>query len=186
MIERKYAMIYIMLADGFEITEALTTVDIIRRAKLPILTVGVYDKVVTSSCNIRVEADITADEVELDRLDTVILPGGLDGTHNLEKSEFVQNVLDFCVENGKLMCAICAAPSILGHKGILDGKSATCYPGHEVNPDKVNYTGEPAVECENVITGKGAGCTVHFGLKIAERLAGADVANHVKESMQCP
>ncbi|MCH5304359.1 MAG: DJ-1/PfpI family protein, partial [Ruminococcus sp.] len=175
-----------MLANGFEITEALTTVDVLRRAKLDILTVGVTGKTVTSSCNIKVEADILSDEVELDKLDAVILPGGLDGTNNLEKSEFVQSVLDFAVENEKQICAICAAPSILGHKGILDGKNATCFPGFEVNPDKVNYTGEPAVSDSNVITGKGAGCTIQFGLLIAEKMASPEIAKHVKETMQCP
>ncbi len=179
-------MIYIMLADGFEVTEALTTVDVLRRAKLDILTVGVYAKSVTASCGITVEADITADEVELDRLDAVILPGGIPGTPNLEKSDFVQSVLDYAVENDKQICAICAAPSILGHKGLLDGKSATCYPGCEVNTDKVNYTGEPAVSCGNIITGKGAGCTIQFALMIAAKMASEGVANHVRESMQCP
>ncbi len=179
-------MIYLMLADGFEITEALTTVDVLRRAKLDVLTVGVYNKQVTASCNITVTADITADEVEIDKLDAVILPGGIPGTPNLEKSDFIQNVLDFAVENDKWICAICAAPSILGHKGILDGKNATCYPGCEVSEDKVNYTGEPAVCDGKVITGKGAGCTINFGLLIAEKLASKSVADGVSSSMQCP
>ena len=179
-------MIYIMLADGFEITEALTTVDVLRRAKLDILTVGVTGKTVTSSCKIKVEADILCDEAELDKLEAVILPGGLDGTRNLEKSEFVQSVLDYAVENNKQICAICAAPSILGHKGILDGKNATCFPGFEVNENKVNYTGEPAVSDGNIITGKGAGCTIQFGLLIAEKMASKEIARHVKETMQCP
>ena len=178
-------MIYLMLADGFEITEALTTVDVLRRAKLDLLTVGVTGKTVTASCDIKVEADIMPDEVELDRLDAVILPGGLDGTRNLGASDFVSSVLDFAVENDKYMCAICAAPSILGKKGILNGKNATCFPGCEVNEDKVNYTGEPAVCDGKVITGKGAGCTIHFGLLIAEKLALPETAQHVKETMQC-
>ncbi len=180
-------MIYIMLADGFEITEALTTVDVLRRAKLDTLTVGVMGKTVTASCKVKVEADITPDEVELDRLDCVILPGGLDGTHNLDASDFVHGVLDFALENNKQICAICAAPSILAKRGILDGKNATCYPGFDtIHSDKVNYTGEPAVSCDNVITGKGAGCTINFGLLIAEKMASKEIADHVRESMQCP
>lgn len=179
-------MIYLMLADGFEVTEALTTVDVLRRAKLEVATVGVYSKTVTASCNIKVEADISPDEVDLKNADAVILPGGLDGTRNLEKSPFVQSALDYCVENDRYVCAICAAPSILGHKGILDGGSATCYPGFEVNPGKVSYTGEPAVKSGKVITGRGAGCTLHFGLLIAQTLASKEVADHVRESMQCP
>lgn len=179
-------MIYLMLADGFEVTEALTTVDVLRRAKLDVLTVGVTGKTVTASCKIKVEADIMPDEVEPDRMDAVILPGGLDGTKNLGKSEFVDKMLDFAVANDKYTCAICAAPSVLAKKGILDGKNATCFPGCEVNPDKVNYTGEPAVCDGKAITGKGAGCTIHFGLLIAEKMASPEVAAHVKETMQCP
>lgn len=179
-------MIYLMLADGFEITEALTTVDVLRRAKLDILTVGVNNKQVTASCNITVTADITSDEVELDRLDAVILPGGMPGTINLDKSDFVQKTLDFAVENDKWICAICAAPSILGKKGILDDKNATCFPGCEVSADKVNYTGAPAVCDGKVITGKGAGCTINFALLITENLASKEIADNVKKSMQCP
>lgn len=175
-----------MLADGFEVTEALTTVDVLRRAKLELLTVGVTGRTVTASCGIKVEADIMPDEVELDRLDAVILPGGLDGTRNLGKSEFVSSVLNYAVENDKYTCAICAAPSILAKKGILDGKNATCFPGCEVSEDKVNYTGEPAVCDGKAITGKGAGCTIHFGLLIAEKMAGKEVSDHVKATMQCP
>ena len=179
-------MIYLMLADGFEITEALTTVDVLRRAKLDVLTVGVYNKQVTSSCNITVTADITIDEIELDRLSAVILPGGIPGTPNLEKSDDVQRVIDFALENDKWICAICAAPSILGHKGILDGRNATCYPGCEVNENKVSYTGEPAVCDDKIITGKGAGCTINFALLIAEKLAGKEISDGVSKSMQCP
>ncbi len=179
-------MVYLMLADGFEVTEALTTVDVLRRAKLEVLTVGVTGKSVTASCGIKVEADIMPDEVEPDRLDAVILPGGLDGTKNLGKSEFVDGVLDFAVENDKYTCAICAAPSILAKKGILNGKNATCFPGCEIAEDKVNYTGEPAVCDGKAITGKGAGCTIHFGLLIAEKMAGKDISDHVKSTMQCP
>ncbi len=179
-------MIYLMLADGFEITEALTTVDVLRRAKLDLLTVGVTGKTVTASAKIKVEADILPDEVELDKLDALILPGGLDGTRNLDKSEFVEKLIAYCVENEKLMCAICAAPSIFAKRGLLNGKNATCYPGCEVNEDKVNFTGEPAVKCDNFITGKGAGCTIPFGLMIAAELSSPEIAAHVKESMQCP
>lgn len=179
-------MIYLMLADGFEITEALTTVDILRRAKLPVKTVGVYDKIVTSSCDIIIEADITPEQVQLSDMDAVILPGGIPGTPNLEKSDFVQSAIDYALDNDKYICAICAAPSILGHKGILDGKKATCYPGCETNGDKVNYTGEPAVCTDKIITGKGAGCTIQFGLLIAEKLASKEIAQQVREAMQCP
>lgn len=178
-------MIYLMLADGFEITEALTTVDVLRRANLQVSTVGVYSSVVTSSCNIKVESDITIEEVDLTIADCLILPGGMPGTINLEKSDFVQKAIDYCVDNNKYVCAICAAPSILANKGLLKGKNATCYPGFEINEDEVNYTGEAAVAWDKFITGKGAGCTIEFALLITEKLLSKDVANQVKGSMQC-
>jgi len=178
-------MIYLMLADGFEITEALTTVDVLRRANLEVLTVGVNSEYVTSSCNIQVKSDITSAEVELDRADAVILPGGMPGTLNLEASDFVQKAIDFCVENDKYICAICAAPSILGHKGLLDGKKATCYPGFEINPQLVNYTGEAVVADGKIITGKGAGCSIEFGLMIVSKLVSKAVSDEVKDAMQC-
>ena len=179
-------MIYVMLADGFEITEALTTVDVLRRANLEVKTVGVYGEYVTSSCNIQVKSDISPSDVVLEKADAVILPGGMPGTLNLEKSGFVQNAVDYCVENDKYLCAICAAPSILGHKNILNGKNATCYPGFEVNSDKVNYTGEWAVADGKIITGKGAGSTIRFALLIVENLLSKEIADEVKGSMQCP
>ncbi len=179
-------MIYLMLADGFEITEALTTVDVLRRANLDVATVGVYSKIITSSCNIKVESDITIEQVDLTIADSVILPGGMPGTVNLDKSEFVHKAIDYCVENDKYVCAICAAPSILAKKGILDGKNATCYPSFEVNDHVVNYTGDPAVASGKFITGKGAGCTIDFALLIAEKLSSKEVAEQVKGAMQCP
>lgn len=178
-------MIYVMLAEGFEITEALTTVDVLRRANLSVQTVGVDSEYVTSSCNIQVKSDIIPDMVNFEKADAVILPGGMPGTLNLEKSDFVQKAVDYCVENDKFLCAICAAPSILGHKNILDGKKATCYPGFEVNSDKVEYTGEGAVADGKIITGKGAGCSIEFGLLIVENLLSKEVADEVKGSMQC-
>lgn len=178
-------MIYVFLAEGFEITEALTTVDVLRRANLNVATVGVNSKSVTSSCNITVESDITIEQVDLTVADAIVLPGGMPGTLNLEKSQMVQDAIDYCADNNKFICAICAAPSILGHKGLLNNKCATCYPGFEVNEDVVNYTGAPAVACDKIITGKGAGCTIEFALLITEKLLSKDIADEVKGSMQC-
>lgn len=178
-------MVYVMLADGFEITEALTTVDVLKRGKLQVKTVSIENEYVKSSCDIVVKSDILADEIDFNDIDCVVLPGGMPGTLNLEKSDFVQKVVDFCIENDKYLCAICAAPSILAHKGILDNKNATCYPGFEVNSDKVNYKSDLAVADGKIITGKGAGCTIEFALLITEKLASKEIAQQVKESMQC-
>lgn len=180
-------MIYVFLADGFEETEALATVDVLRRAKLEVKTVGVGAKQITSSHQITVLADIEDKDIVLDEtLQAVILPGGMPGTKNLEASETVQTAIKFAKENDKYICAICAAPSILGHLGLLDGKNATCFLGFETNTDKVTYTGEGAVCDGKIITGKGAGCAVDFGLLIASELVSKEVSDEIRSSMQCP
>ena len=113
-------MVYVFLAQGFEIVEALAPVDILRRAKIEVKTVGVTGKTVVSSNGIPVTADITTDEMKLDSsLELIVLPGGMPGANNLEADSFVQSAIDFCVENGKYVSAICAAPKIIGHKGLL-------------------------------------------------------------------
>lgn len=179
-------MIYVFLAEGFEETEALATVDVLRRAKLDVKTVGVGAKQVTSSHKITVLADIEDKDIVLDEaLQAVVLPGGMPGTINLENSDTVQKTIKFAKENDKYICAICAAPSILGHLGLLDGKKATCFPGFETNTDKVTYTGEGAVCDGKIITGKGAGCAVDFGLMIASELVSKETSDEIRSSMQC-
>ena len=122
-------MVYVFLANGFEELEALAPVDILRRAKADVKTVGVSGMNVTSSHGVAVTADISADELILnDDLEMIVLPGGMPGTLNLEASEIVQRSVDFCADNDRYIAAICAAPSILGHKGLLKGKKATSFP----------------------------------------------------------
>lgn len=120
--ERKFTMFYVFLAEGFEETEALAPVDVMRRAKLDVKTVGVTGECVTSSHGVPVKADITIDNIDLDDVQGVVLPGGMPGTLNLEANEKVLEAVKYSCENGKIVAAICAAPSILGHLGILDGK----------------------------------------------------------------
>ena len=115
-------MIYVFLANGFEECEALAPVDILRRGGLDVKTVGVGGKTVSGSHGIPVVCDITEDEAVTDGLEAIVLPGGMPGTLNLEKSNSVQRFIDFAVQNGLIIGAICAAPSILGHKGLLRGK----------------------------------------------------------------
>lgn len=179
-------MIYVFLADGFEETEALTTVDILRRAELDVVTVGVTGKQVTGSHNITVIADIEAKDVTTDDMEAAVLPGGMPGTLNLEKSPIVKACVKYCFDNNLLICAICAAPSILGHMGILKGKKATCFPGFESELDAAEYTGDFAVDDGNVITGKGAGATILFALKAVEKLKDKQTASKIKAALQCP
>lgn len=123
-------MIYLFLADGFEEIEALATVDVLRRAGAELRTVGVGKKQIVGSHGIPVTADLEEREVELSQIDMVILPGG-PGTKDLERCETMRTAVRTCAQQGKPIAAICAAPSILGHMGLLKGHEATCFPGYE-------------------------------------------------------
>ncbi len=178
-------MIYVFLANGFEEIEALAVVDILRRAELEVVTVGVGDDFIMGSHHIPVAADINEKAVVLDeKVQAIVLPGGMPGTLNLEKSSVVQKAIDWANENGKLICAICAAPSILGHKGLLNGKKAICFPGFEAELTGAEISTDFVAIDGNFITAKGMGSAVEFGLKIAEALAGTDEAGKIRASLQ--
>ena len=181
-------MIYVFLAHGFETTEALTTVDILRRGKVDVKTVavGTEDNVVTSSHNIQVVADINEKELSKENLQGVILPGGMPGTLNLAKSEAVQKYTIYCYENKLIVGAICAAPSILGKLGILQGKNAVCFPGFE-DELKGSVISEDFVVTDGlVVTGKGMGATIPFASQLLELFKDSETANNVHSSLQCP
>ncbi len=178
-------MLYIFLADGFEEIEALAPVDVLRRAGLTVKTVGVGGDMITGSHGITVKCDLTADSAAItNELQGVILPGGMPGTVNLEKNSTVQSFIDFAYENGKLVCAICAAPSILGHKGILNGKEATCFPGFETELEGARLSPKYVVRDGNVITARGMGVAVDFGLEIVSAFLGRDKADAIKGNIQ--
>lgn len=179
-------MIYCFLAEGFEEVEALAPVDILRRAELEVVIVGVGSKTVTSSHGINVVADIEEKDVTTDNMDAIILPGGMPGTLNLEKSPIVKASVQYCFDNKKLIGAICAAPSILGHMGLLDGKKATCYPGFDTQLNCKEYTALPVTVDGDIITGKGMGAAVEFGLALLSYIKGEPRAAKLKASLQCP
>lgn len=179
-------MIYCFLADGFEELEAIAPIDILRRASVEVVTVGVTGDVICGRNGIKVVADCSIDDIVLsDELEGVILPGGLPGATNLEESEKVQKAIDFAADEGRLVCAICAAPQILGHKGLLCGKEAIAYPGFE-DELKGAVISESYVAVDgNFITAKGAGVAVDFGLEIAAAVKGREVADKIKAAIQC-
>ena len=159
-------MVYLFLADGFEEVEALTPLDYLRRCEVEVQIVGISGLVIRGSHGIRVMADILPTQMKLPEAEMIILPGGLPGTLNLEKSEAVQNSIDYCVMHDRWIGAICAAPSILGHKGLLKGRKATCYPGYEAQLEGAEI-GEPGVyEDGKFITAT----SVHFAEKFAYKL----------------
>ena len=179
-------MVYVFLADGFEDIEALAPIDILRRANVDVKTVSVTGKEVTSSHGVTVKADISVSDIKLDSdLELIVLPGGMPGTLNLEASVGVQKAIDFCAANDKYIAAICAAPSILGHKGLLKGKKATCFPGFEKDLVGADACSDLVVKDGKFITGKGSGACIEFGLMLAEILVSADAALNIKAGMQC-
>ena len=179
-------MYFVFLADGFEETEALTPVDIMRRAGIEVYTVGVGAKVITGSHRIPVVADVIDCEIAPDTdCEGVILPGGMPGTLNLEKSEYVINFIDYAAKNGKLIAAICAAPSVLGHKGLLKGKKAVCFPGFEKDLTGAEVTDLAAVCDGNIITACGAGAAMKFGFELVKYIRGEEEAKRLKDLMLC-
>lgn len=177
-------MIYVFLAEGFEETEALAPVDLLRRAGKNVVTVGIDGNVITGSHGIPVVVD--TNEIALDdTLEMIVLPGGMPGTLNLEKSLCVQNAIDHCVQNNKFIGAICAAPSILGHKGLLKGKKAVCYKGFENQLDGA-LIGNGSVEEDGIfITARGAGVAVEFGLKLVEKAVSAEESRKQRSAILC-
>ncbi len=178
-------MIYVFLADGFEELEALAPVDILRRGNRDVVTVGVTGKTVTGSHNVPVVCDMTVDEIKIDgSVQAIILPGGMPGTLNLEKSGILQKIIEECSKTGRLICAICAAPSILGHKGLLNGKEATCYTGFEKDLEGATVKSQPVVRDGNIITAFGAGAAFQFGFEILSAVSDKETAEKTRKAMR--
>lgn len=181
-------MILVFLANGFEETEAIAPVDILRRCGAKVATVGVGGKTIRSSRGIPVGCDLEESELSSlnsQELEMVVLPGGLPGVDNLWTSPVVQEWVDRAAAEDRFVAAICAGPSILARKGLLDGRRATCYPGFEVGSGAVTYTGEGVVRDGRIITAKGAGMAIEFGLALAAALFGEETAHRVQKEIQC-
>ena len=170
----------IFLAEGFEMIEALTVVDLCRRAGIDLVTVAITeDKRVVSSHKVPIEADITIRELDFDAMDMLILPGGMPGTANLEASGLLMAQLDAFDAAGRYLSAICAAPRIFGKKGFLKGRKATCFPGVEGFLEGADVTGSRVEVADHFITSRGMGTAMDFGLAIIERLEGAAKAEEI-------
>ncbi len=177
-------MVYMLLGTGFEETEAIAPLDLLRRAGVQVLTVGVNGKTVYGSHGIGIEADITLEELDLTNLEMIILPGGLGGVASVRASEGAMNALRFAGENGKFVAAICAGPTVLADLGITDSKCCTCYPGCEAQMGSAKMVeNKAALRDGNLITGTSAGCAVAFGLELIAALKGKDAADHVAKQI---
>lgn len=177
-------MIYQFLADGFEEMEAIVPYDYLRRAGVEIALVGVTGKVVTGSHSVPMTCELTVQEMDLDHLEGILLPGGMPGTNNLYASEDVRRVITLAVEQKLLIGAICAAPSILGRMGILRRKHATCFPGFENFLLDAIVTQRPVTVDGNLITAKGAGVSLEYAYELTKYLKGQKKAQEIAEQIQ--
>lgn len=177
-------MVYILLGTGFEEVEAIAPLDLLRRAGIEVLTVGITGKTVYGGHGIGIEADITLGEMDLTAMDMIVLPGGLGGVASARASKEAMNALQFAWENDKFVAAICAGPTVLADLHITDGKNATCYPGCENGMGSANIKpGAACIRDGKLITGTSAGCAIPFGLALIEALKGESAAKEVEKQI---
>lgn len=177
-------MVYVLLGTGFEETEAIAPVDLLRRAGVEVTTVGINGKIVKGSHGIGVEADITLEEADFSHLEMIVLPGGLGGVSSCRASKGAMDALAQAWTDGKYVAAICAGPTVLADLGITDGKVCTCYPGCEGGMGGANMVPDTAaIQDGRLITGTSAGCAIAFGLKLIEALKGPEAAETIRRQI---
>ncbi|MFA7493519.1 MAG: DJ-1 family glyoxalase III [Proteiniphilum sp.] len=174
----------LFLANGFEEIEALATVDILRRARIPVETISISDeKTVTGAHNVPVIADKTYQEADFSDVEVLILPGGMPGAKNLNEHEGLKQLIIQFNKEEKQIAAICAAPMVLGGLGLLKNKRATCYPGFEAELTGAKTTGESVVVDGNITTGRGPGLVFEFALRLVEQIAGLKTRQEVQNGL---
>lgn len=177
-------MVYILLGTGFEEIEALAPLDLLRRAGIEVMTVGLSGSTVYGGHNIGIAADISIEQMDLTALDMIVLPGGLGGVASVRACPGAMDALKFAWNNEKYVAAICAGPTVLADLGITDGKNATCYPGCESGMGGAKVLdGQAVVRDGNLITGTSAGCAIPFGLALIEALKGNAAAKTVADAI---
>lgn len=173
----------VILADGFEEVEAMAIIDILRRAEITVVVAGLHPGPVESARHVKVIPDAGIDSIHADDFDMIVLPGGQPGSDNLNADGRVRDLVLEFHEKGKLTGAICAAPYVLANAGVLDGKKATAYPTYDKRLGKAQYLDENVVSDGRVLTSKGPGTALHFGIAIVEKLTGREKADSVKRAM---
>ena len=177
-------MVFVHLADGFEEIEALTIVDVLRRAKIETETVSIMGTLpVTGAHDIRVIADIIFEDAVYDNCELIVLPGGMPGATNLDGHERLREKIQSFENQGKKIAAICAAPLVLGHAGVLKGKEATCYPSFEDELTGATISEEDVCVSGNIITSRGPGTAMAFALELVRQLKGDKVRDLVAKNM---
>lgn len=175
--------VVVFLAEGFEEIEALTVVDLLRRANVICDTCSLKEKQVKGAHDIIIEADKVIDELDIIEYDGIILPGGMPGSTNLKECEKIVTWVKEFNEKRKLIAAICAAPIVLGEADIIKGRKVTSYPGFEGELKESIYCEEIVVEDNNIITSRGPATAIYFALKLIERLVDKDTSNMLKEGI---
>ena len=176
-------MVYIILGKGFEEIEAIAPCDILRRGGVEVKCAGIGGLEITGGNGITVKADCTVEEMDLEAMELIMLPGGLGGVASIRGSETAMHAIRYAYENGKFVTAICAAPMILAQLGITDGKNATVYPGNEPNMGSANMVDANAVADGKVLTGRAPGAALDFGYLLLETLKGAETAAKIRSGM---
>lgn len=177
-------MVYVLLGTGFEEVEAIAPVDLMRRAGIEVQTVGITGKTVTGSHKIPVEADILPENMDLESMDMIVLPGGLGGVASARASQAALDALRWGWEHDRFVAAICAGPTVLADLGIPDGKKATCFPGCEGQMGKADMIpGAAALRDGKLITGTSAGCAIPFALELIKALKGSEAADKVAKQI---
>lgn len=177
-------MVYVLLGTGFEEVEAIAPVDLMRRAGIQVQTVGITGKTVAGSHKIPVEADILPENMDLESMDMIVLPGGLGGVASARASQAALDALRWGWEHDRFVAAICAGPTVLADLGIPDGKKATCFPGCEEQMGKADMVpGVAALRDGKLITGTSAGCAIPFALELIKALKGSEAADKVAKQI---
>ena len=175
--------VLVPLAEGFEEIEAITIIDVLRRADVDLTTCFLHNNPVKGASGVRITADRSLEGIVAADFDMICLPGGMPGAAHLKEDERVLSVAKAIVASGGYAAAICAAPMVLGHAGLLHNKKATCYPGFEKQLTGATLTNERVVADGQIITGNGPGAALPFALKLVELLAGGATASKLREQM---
>jgi 4-methyl-5(b-hydroxyethyl)-thiazole monophosphate biosynthesis len=173
----------VILADGFEEVEAAAIIDVLRRAEIDTVVAGLHDGYVTSARKVKIIPETTIDTVKVDAFDMIVLPGGQPGTDNLNADPRVKELIKSFSRKGKLIGAICAAPIVLASAGVLQGKHVTAFPSCKNSLGGAVYEEKSVVTDGNVLTSRGPGTALAFGLAIVERLINKEKAQRIKEAM---
>ncbi len=173
----------VILADGFEEVEAMAIIDVLRRADIDTVVAGLHEGPVASARKVKVLPDTVIDTVHAEDFDMVVLPGGQPGSDNLNADPRVKDLVRSFSQKGKLTGAICAAPYVLANAGVLRGKRATSYPSYKDRLGGALYEEKAVVSDGNVLTSRGAGTALGFGLAIVEKLISREKAQKIRDAM---